>query len=247
MQPPARGAAPASVRAPAILASAATVERDRDGGIRREGANAIAGSRTQLRYRVAAPIANATQAPNKVQASIATALSGLRQRCQGSSKVGRQDMARLRSSDVGMANTAQSSQHPSQQARTRSHNRGLGGAAPTFVYETGHAAAVMVTALSCAGQAHAASHHAPAAALPPRGSDQGRSRGGNAAPPDAVCGAVPGGPRRAAAGKTRSVLQRARVEGDVLADEAADEVVAVVVAGLHAQGQRIPGGIGGGL
>ncbi|MBB6367601.1 hypothetical protein FHR56_002766 [Xanthomonas sacchari] len=33
-----------------------------------------------LRYGVAAPIASATQAPNKVQASIATGLSGLRQR-----------------------------------------------------------------------------------------------------------------------------------------------------------------------
>src|SRR5690606_9409815 len=41
------------------------------------------------------------------------------------------------------------------------------------------------------------------------------------------------------------LLQVLRVPGDVLADEAGDEVVAVVVAGLHAQGQRVAGGFAG--
>src|SRR5690606_30004111 len=42
-----------------------------------------------------------------------------------------------------------------------------------------------------------------------------------------------------------SLLQVFRVPGDVLADEAGDEVVAVVVARLHAQFQRMAGGLAG--
>src|SRR5690606_39316476 len=46
-------------------------------------------------------------------------------------------------------------------------------------------------------------------------------------------------------GTGSSASQVPGVPGDVLADEARDEVVAVVVAGLHAQGQRLAGGFAG--
>src|SRR5690554_3667966 len=56
---------------------------------------------------------------------------------------------------------------------------------------------------------------------------------------------IPGAPASAfAAGKGDSAAQRARMVRDVLADEAGDEVVAVVIAGLHAQLQRVAGGFG---
>src|SRR5690606_12651027 len=42
-----------------------------------------------------------------------------------------------------------------------------------------------------------------------------------------------------------SLLQVLRVPGDVVADEGRDEVVAVVVAGLHAQFERMAGGFAG--
>jgi len=50
-------------------------------------------------YGVAAPIASAVQAPNKVQASMARALSGLRQRCRENNDAGlrQASMARLQS------------------------------------------------------------------------------------------------------------------------------------------------------
>jgi len=52
-----------------------------------------------LVYGVAAPIASAAQAPNKVQASMARALSGLRQRCRENNDAGlrQASMARLQS------------------------------------------------------------------------------------------------------------------------------------------------------
>lgn len=70
--------------------------------------------------------------------------------------------------DVARANPAESSQRRSQQARTRSHNRGSGAAAPVFVYETGHAAAVVVTGLSCARQASSCLRHSSAVAPAPK-------------------------------------------------------------------------------
>ncbi len=50
-------------------------------------------------YGIAAPIANAAQAPSRVQAHIANALSGLRQRCRGNDNSGlrQASMARLQS------------------------------------------------------------------------------------------------------------------------------------------------------
>lgn len=50
-------------------------------------------------YGVAAPIASAAQAPNKVQASMASALSGLRQRCRDNDDAGlrQASMTRLQS------------------------------------------------------------------------------------------------------------------------------------------------------
>lgn len=46
--------------------------------------------------------------------------------------------------------------------------------------------------------------------------------------------------------RPRSAAQGGGVVGDVLADETGDEVIAVVVAGLQAQGERMPGGLGRG-
>lgn len=180
-----------------VAAIARAVGHDRGDVIRRNGATRSTAVRSGLRYGVAAPIANATQAPNSVQASIATALSGLRQRCQGSSKMRRQDMARLRSRDVARANPAQSSQRPSQQARTRSHNRVKGDSRPLFVYETGHAAPVVVTGLSSARPARGRRPCSRAVAPAPCSTARGDGAEGRCVTGSPARGTLPGGPRRA--------------------------------------------------
>ncbi len=68
----------------------------------------------------------------------------------------------------------------------------------------------------------------------------GGGGGGAGAGPAGRAGAGGGPPPPGTTGKPSGV-QGASVVGDVLADEAGDEIVAVVVARLQAQGQRMAG------